>query len=342
MLASIYRWVTTFLLMFIAACSAVGPKPKAQLPAAHSLSSWTSVTVGVADLDAALELWVGEFGLEIEQRKAGPDRDLATLWSLQPSDITRQALLRTPGQSMGKLHLVEFAHPLPPVRRGAEVFDLVPKNLDIYVNDLPAHFESLKAAGYAFRNETYSEITTESGTTFREIHLLGHDDVNIVLLEVVGESHDYSPKGYSGVGPLIIIVGDAPSEKRFYREGFLLDKLSDNILDGPEIERMVGLPPGAALDVSIWGAADQPLGKVEVIDYQGVQSSNLYPKARAPALGVLHITYQTTDLVSLHQRLISMASKVVQHRAMNTIIGNGDVLTTHSPAGLRIDIFQRD
>lgn len=308
---------------------------------AHDLSSWTSVTVGVADMETALELWVNHFGLEVEQRRMGPDPDLAALWNLQPDDIQAQVLLRTPDQIMGKLHLVQFSRPQAPVRRGAEVFDLVPKNLDVYVEDLPKRFEMLKASGYQFRNDIYSEITAPSGTTFREIHLLGHDDVNIVLLEVVGDSHEYSARGFSGIGPLIIIVADAPREKRFYREGFGMEKLSDNILEGPEIERMVGLPPGAALDVSIWGAASQPLGKMEVIDYRGVESTNLYPKARAPALGILHITYQTDQLKTLEQKLMTLDYPANIRDPLQTLIGSGQVLTTYSPAGLRIDVFDK-
>jgi catechol 2,3-dioxygenase-like lactoylglutathione lyase family enzyme len=101
------------------------------------MSSWTSVTVGVADLDHALDFWVNSFGFEVQGRKEGQDLDLAQLWDIQPGDIARQALLKTPGETTGMMHLVEFNNPDPPVREGAQVFDLCPKNLDIYVNDLP-------------------------------------------------------------------------------------------------------------------------------------------------------------------------------------------------------------
>ena len=43
------------------------------------MTSWTSVTVGVASLDEALDLWVGTFGLEIMAMKEGEDAELSRL-----------------------------------------------------------------------------------------------------------------------------------------------------------------------------------------------------------------------------------------------------------------------
>ena len=40
----------------------------------------------------------------------------------------------------------------------------------------------LTEQGVVFRNEHYSEAVSPDGVHFREIHLAGHDDINIVLL----------------------------------------------------------------------------------------------------------------------------------------------------------------
>ena len=76
-----------------------------------------------------------------------------------------------------------------PVRRFAAVHRCsipLPKNLDIYVTDMPQRIDALKAAGRTFRNENFSEVTAPNGITFREIHMPGHDLINIVLLEILG------------------------------------------------------------------------------------------------------------------------------------------------------------
>ena len=170
------------------------------------MMSWTHVTVGVADLDNALPLWTEEFGFDIRTQRDGPDEGLAKLWGLGSGDaITRQAVVGTPGVAHGLVHLVQFANPGEPVRAGAEVFDLLPKNLDIHVKDLPANFARMKADGRPFRSDNYSEVTAAGGTTFREIHMRGHDETNIVFVEVIGEHLPYSPTGFAGVGPIITI-----------------------------------------------------------------------------------------------------------------------------------------
>ena len=305
------------------------------------MASWTHITVGVADVDEALGLWVDEFGFEVVAEHAGPDPGLAEFWGLgDGSAIVRQAVVATPGESRGQIHLVQFADPGVPVRHGAEVFDLLPKNLDIHAEDLPAKFEMLKAKGRTFRSDRYSEVTSPSGTTFREIHMKGHDETNIVLLEVLGESEHYSPKGFSGVGPVITIVPDAAAEQQFYVDALGLEVLSENLLKGPEIERMVGLPPGAGLDVRVLGHGDEHFGRIEIVDYQGVEGENRYPRAVPPALGTLHVRYELENLEPLTSRLEALGVDYRSHDSVETLLGSGSAIVFRSPAGFRIEAQQ--
>ncbi len=304
------------------------------------MSPWTAVTVGVADLDQALALWVDEFGLEVASARHGADSGFATLWDIEPGDIARQALLNTPGVDTGMLHLVEFAKSAPPVRDGAAVFDACPKNLDVYVDDLPTRLAMLRSRGHRFLNEHYTETTAPDGVSFREIHMPAHDCINVVLLEWSGAKVEFSPKGFAAVGLLITIVPNADDEKAFYRDVMGLDLLSDNILAGPDIEKMIGLPSGAALDVSIWGREDNRMGQMEIIEYQGVVGANLYPRARPKALGILHATFTVHDLAPLRQRLARQAIQATEHGIIETLYGSGKVVSFRSPAGLRIEVHE--
>jgi catechol 2,3-dioxygenase-like lactoylglutathione lyase family enzyme len=301
--------------------------------------SWSSVSVGVTDLDAALALWQDTFGMELVSTREGPDPDLARLWGLSANDFDRQALLRAPGQSVGQLHLVQYVDPGPVVREGAQVFDLCPKNLDIYVSDLPRRHQELLKAGHRFRTESYSEITAPNGIRFREIHMPSHDRINVVLLELLGEELPFSEQGFSAVGPLITIVDDAEKEKSFYNLIIGLDLLSQNILEGSEIEKMIGLPPGSALDVSIWGGSGSPLGQVEIIDYRGVEGTDLYPGAKPGARGILHISYPVKDLPALTRKLDTANIAWQDHGRVEALPVRGKAIHFHSPAGLRIEAW---
>lgn len=303
--------------------------------------SWSVTTVGVADLDAALSLWQGDFGLEPAARRRGPDADLAGLWGLRPDDISDQVLLRSPGVDVGMLHLVEFVDPDPPVREGALAYDLCLKNLDVYTDNLPARVAELRARGRQFATEDYGEVTAPNGISFREIHMPSHDRINVVLLQILGEVLPVSPKGFSGIGLLIAIVPDAEAEKRLFRDLMGLDLLSDNILKGPEIEKMVGLPKGAALNVSIWGRDGDDFGRMELIEYQGVQGNDLYPAARPKALGLLHVAYALDELQPLRERLDSAAIEYTDISNAKTLYSSGPMLTFLTPAGMRLYVYQR-
>lgn len=324
--------------------TAAQPAPAEATPQPDSsLGSFQHVTVGVADLDVALELWVNEFGFEIADRSAGPDPGLARLWSLQADDISRQAMVRTPGQNFGMVHFVEFVDPDPPVRAGAEVFDMVPKNLDISVRDLPARFAEMVAAGQVFRTETYKEASSSGGGRFREGQMRGHDETNIVLLESVGGGLPealYTPQGYAGITALITTVPDAPAERDFYVEALGLEVLSEGLLSGPEIEAMIGLPPGSGLNLKLVGGSES-FGRVEIIEYQGVEGTNRYPLAKPKALGTLHISFTTSDLDGIRQRLDAAEIPINEHGNVNTLFGSGEAISISSPAGFRIEIHER-
>jgi catechol 2,3-dioxygenase-like lactoylglutathione lyase family enzyme len=296
------------------------------------------VVIGVANLEHVLTLWVDVFGMELVARRDGSDAELARLWQLDDSDIRRQALVAAPGQRLGMLHFVEFQAPGPPVRRDASATDACPKNLDVYADDLPQKMRELVARGYRFRNSIHSEVTAPDGTLFREAHMHAHDDINVVLLEVPGWQVPYSERGFAAVGLLITIVPDTDREKRFYRDVLGLGKLGENLLEGPEIERMVGLPPGAAMDASIWGQKDNPMGQIEIIEYRGAGGNNLFPRARPKSLGILHVGFESADIGPLRGRLSNEAVDFVDHGPVSTLAVRGNTISFLSPAGLRIEV----
>lgn len=308
--------------------------------AVYGMNAFTSVVVGVADLEQALALWRGEFGLTVVARKEGDDPELTRLWKLEPGDIRRQALLATPGCRFGMVHFVEFHEPERPVRAGAASTDCCPKNLDVYADDLPGKVQQLVGRGRRFRNPDYSEVTAPSGVRFREAHMPAHDDINVVLLEVLGQDTPYSTQGYAAVGLLIAIVPDAGREKRFLREALGLDLLAENLLQGPEVEKMIGLPSGAALDASIWGQTDNPLGQIEIIEYRGAAGANLYPRARPKALGILHASFAARDLGAVRHQLGEQNIAIVEHGYVATLALQGDTISIQSPAGMRIELCE--
>ncbi|MEM7281443.1 MAG: hypothetical protein AAF438_07425 [Pseudomonadota bacterium] len=301
---------------------------------------WSHISVGVAKLDVAIKMWVDEFGFEIIARHSGPDEGMAALWRIEPDDFVDQVLVCSPGLSSGMIHFVEFSDPGEPVRLGAQVFDRCPKNLDIHVDDLPEKFDYFKKKGWRFRSDSYGEVTTDTGLTFREIHIPAHDEINVVLLQVIGEVQPFNTRGFAGIGPAISVVPDAALESKFYQDILNLDLTYENYLSGPEIEKMVGLPPGAALNIMILGDKDNEFGRVELVAYDGVEGEDLYPKAMPKSLGFLNMVFRVSDLDSVAERLLDHGLLCKQHPAATRLFGDGGAVSFFAPSGFQLFVYQ--
>ena len=302
------------------------------------LTAWSWVSIGTSDVAAACHFWVDMLGFECTDRAEGDDPGLRQHWQLTDRQIRRQAMLQSPGAAFGAIHLVEYDTAAATVRQDAAVFDLCPKNLDIYVDDLPLRMAELTARGVRFRNEQYSEAVSPDGVHFREIHLAGHDDINIVLLQIMGGDALPTSSGFYGVGPLVCIVNDPAAEKAFYRDVMGLALTHDNILAGPEIEQMIGLPAGCALEVSIWAQIGQSLGEVELVTYQGTQGTNRYPRAAPGARGVTHLNWWVEDMAAWKDHLVQLNVPFNRSRLSGRLMQSRESVLLHSPAGLSIEV----
>ena len=305
------------------------------------LGAWHWVSIGTADIAAALDFWVGLLGFECVARAEGDDLGLRDHWGVADCQIARQALVRSPGAGVGAMHLVEWDVVPETVRAGAQVFDLCPKNLDIYVDDLPKRMAELADRGVVFRNEHYSEAVSPDGVHFREIHLAGHDDINIVLLQVIGSDTRFPDSGFYGVGPLVCIVRNPEAEKHFIDTILGLSMTHDNILEGPEIEAMIGLPAGCALEVSIWAEAGQTLGEVELVTYQGTDGADRYLRALPGARGVTHLNWWLDEIEPFAAHLRGKGVPYELSKVGSSLFQSSSCLIFHSPAGLRLEVHER-
>ncbi len=296
------------------------------------------ITIGVADLDDALKLWSGRFGLDIIVRQTGPDTGLGILWDVPADRIADQALVGTPGAGAGWLHLVQFDRPDPPVRRGASTTDLGPKSLDVHCRDMPARYAELESDGYRFR-APISEYEV-GDLRAREAQMPAHDDTNVVLIEVFGWDIRLSDSGYGAVTSLVVIVPDTEVEGAFYAELFDLDELMHHRITGPAIEQAVGLPKGSALIMRLMGRETEMFGRMELIQYEGLTGTDRFPRAKAPALGTLHCRFQVDSVEAVIERAGRAGAAVRHYGSIQTIFGSSRAAAVNSPAGLRVEVFE--
>ncbi len=321
------------------------PRKYTEAPSLVADNGLAHLVVGVRYLDEALKLWVTTLGFELVARQKGPDSGLAKLWQMPADEIQDQAVVGTPGIRTGRLHLVQFAHPLPAVRDNAQPTDLLPKNIDIACKNLPVRYDELLKGGQKFRSKfvTYP-VKDHPGEPLQvnEVQMYGHDSTSIMLIEIMQVSYPFGGKGYAGMTNFVPIVEDAAEEEKFYADVFGFPALTSHLLQGEEIEKMVGLPKGAQLDIRILGVEENYFGRIEMVDYKGVNSVNKYPQAKPGALGVTHGTFFTTNIAEVKKRAEQHKVKMIDHGAIKTIFGTAPALTVFTPAGLRLDVFARN
>lgn len=307
-----------------------------------SMAGIAYITISVADMDVALDFWVDRMGFELSRRRSGSDELMAALWGIEAHDVIDQALLTSPGASAGRVHLMQFAHPGEAVRHEAAPTDIGPKNLDINCTDMHRHVADLKSAGYSFRSEV-GEYTLEELHT-REVQMPCHDDINMVFIEVLSEAEafqtDFSPRGFAGVTSFVVVVPDTLPESQFYQQLFSLDELLHHRVSGPEIEAVVGLPKGAALELRMLGKTIEPFGRMELVSYEGIQGVNRFNRTVPFATGVISCAFIVPLLAKTVAGLEALALPVADAGRFNTVLGEADVVRTTSPAGMKIDLLQ--
>ena len=302
------------------------------------ISSIAHIIVGVADLQPVRELWCGRFGLEVVAERTGSDPALEKLWQLPDGGIAGQLLLRSPGQQTGWLHFVQFSCPGAPVRANAATTALCPKNIDINCTAMHERVAELSAAGFEFRS-AISEYEID-GMTVREVQMPVHDDINVVLIEVPDWDMQMTGAGYAGVTSFVVTVSDTKTEGAFYASLFGHGQLLCHRITGPEIEAVVGLPPGAALNMRLCGDDDNLFGRIELVSYEGVTSDNLFPAARPPATGSLGARFQVADVGECCRRASTLGLQPTDHGVVELLTGPAHVVAMHTPAGFYVEVMQ--
>ncbi|GIW08810.1 MAG: hypothetical protein KatS3mg060_3615 [Dehalococcoidia bacterium] len=301
------------------------------------------IVVGARDFEAALRLYRDHLGLDLRRGpEAVPSGELA-LWGLSSSSFGATAVtLGSPTQEYGLIRLVSFGEQTgEPVRKDARPYDYSPKNLDFETRDLAQAYQTLSEVGYAFRSEPV--VYEHDGHLIKEVQMIGPDGVNVVLLETESGSRlPFSPRGFAGVTQWVLTLGDMDRGVRLFSEGLGIPMAMHNRLAGPDIERMIGLPPGAGLDISIL-AGDTPFGRIELVHYEGVHSEDYTARARPPAAGMLQVGFAVNDLEPAIGRLASFGATLLcppteltdpvgrQRRAASVV----------DSSGLLIELWQR-
>lgn len=238
--------------------------------------------IGCSDLRRSLAFFSGLLGLEGSGLRPDPPALPGCAAQLRAECRVGTAAASTGDDT--QLHLVEFVEPRGAVRRASGPFDRCPKTVNFLCRNLPDLYRTLEARGVRFTSQWVDY--EKAGVHYRDVHLPGPDAQNIGLLELVDGDYAVNDRGVGAIASVCFTQRD-PLEAETLASMLALPRVFDETLSGEAVETLVGLPPGGALVMRLYGG-DQPIGRFEFVSYRGATGENRYGLAQPPAVGLLH------------------------------------------------------
>ena len=278
--------------------------------------------IGVADMERSLGFYRDVIGLNVTEPRAWSGESLAAQWQ-SPLDMEAEAILATyPGSRVGRVMLVRFhADSRREVRAEGETRWIGLGNLNFYNNHIHETARRLSEAGYRFWSEPTTYEMNKAVGSPTEVVFEAPDSVPVNLVQLVrgtktqtGEmaafldSHGMTPTGFTQVVTSAHYVRDMDAAVRFHRRVLGMEPLIDAILDRPEQNNFLNLPPGARTHVVF--VKGHMFGKVALCAPLNYECVDLTGRAEAPNIGYLAMGFEVPDIDDAITRARSLGTEI--------------------------------
>lgn len=280
-------------------------------------------TVGVSDLERAVQLFAGAMQLRTES-EGRVNASTAAAWGLSLDETPRFLELSGAGYRFGRLRLIErpsdaicVRHDFGPTAIDGPL-DIGPKAIDFYVaNPIAPKIATVEALGYKARS---APKTHQIGYAIsEEVCVTGPDETPMLLM--VGHRHKPtslrpgSPEGpFSEIATISIISDDLDVSRKFYSEGLGLVAVNDAESDDENrdlINDLVDAPRGTRTHLLLFAEPGEPSGKILLIQFLRVQRKRLTGRMLPANRGFSMITLASPDLDGLAARLAKLGGRIM-------------------------------
>ena len=209
----------------------------------------------------------------------------------------RSVLLAAAGSPSGRLRLVQGDPPTPLPLDSKDLpalWDLGPRLFGLYSRSLQATVAAVEAAG-----GTAGPIVAYpyGAGEMREIVARGPEGIWWTIPEAPGSRQpspalDADPSRlHSELHSTVLVVEDHDAALRFFAEGGGMTVLFDGPMAGELFERLVGMPPGAALRLSFLVGRGRGPARLEIMSFTGVSGAD----RRASPWGIRRLVVAADD-----------------------------------------------
>jgi catechol 2,3-dioxygenase-like lactoylglutathione lyase family enzyme len=303
------------------------------------------VTLGVLDLDRSIAFYADAFGLEEISRTRVDQEALSAAWRIPAGIAGRFAILGMPGVESGMLRLVEWTPSGGQVwGKPTRVEDLGAHAVNFRAKDINAAWDLLGRCGAKERSKpTYWEVEQNIAAWGAQCH--DPDGTLLNLAQMSGEiERTLGPfpkdKESTEVQALAIRCADARRSEAFYR-GLGFEPLYDRVIE--HLWTHLGLPTGTKVhDLHLIMPGERPNGRIELVQYVGLQGKTVKARALPPARGPLMMTMNVTSLNGASERLKALGAKAIgTARYDSPPFGAVSAATFFGPSDEVIEVFER-
>ncbi|MCP5471234.1 MAG: hypothetical protein H7A18_04020 [Sinobacteraceae bacterium] len=261
------------------------------------ISEIAFATLGVRDLRTTTTFYRDVF--DYEQLASGAvDPELAALWQVPSGTTARYAVLGRRGAPRGRLRLLACEPPGEHAWGSYErYFDYGHYAINIRVPDIRSHWTRIIGGGAKPKSgpthwvveagmEAWDSLSWDpDGTLLDSYTVTGRPDV---FQDLQGHA--------SELETVAIHVGDADRAKRFY-VALGYSTFFDRRID--DLGAFFHLPDGVVLrDVNLYKPECSGIGRIEIVQYEGLLGNPVGPLARPPRRGILSISFECEHLES--------------------------------------------
>ena len=311
--------------------------------------AWQEAVVSVRDLDAVAAFFEQVAGYETIGGGT-VDSGMLAYYRLPAAASARYRLLRKPGTTAGYLRLLRFDNVRQqPIRIGARAWDTGGFfSLMTRGRNLGLLYDEALAMGWHAESEP---VQFDFGDIkLRNVVLKGPDGINIAVYERITPPLANWPAFDRLTQPFnaMQMVRDADAAYAFYKEvlGFEVFWRGDYLDPAPATNNF-GIPQNLVTEVPRRTAIMYPVpgetGRVEVMQFQGLDGRDVSSRAVPPNLGILSLRFPVGDL-DARQRAIKAGGVGAYYRPARLALppyGDVTMFGVRSPDGALIEFFEQ-
>lgn len=246
------------------------------------------VTLCTPDAERTVELYSEGLGFTVASQKRWPADPWRNLWGLTDGgDLLVTDLVKN-GAHGGGIRIVE-APELPVVDGGRRPDVCGPYAWDFYVRDMERTIDRVISLGWRFRSEPQRYQLFGQQFEVLECMLEGPQGLLHAFVEFIPDRHrcvlGSDPEAdVSEVIALVVVVPEVASPLGVMVDGLGADVAMDERFTGPEVERLLDLPPGSSFRMTLMRGPSRRSARFELLEclVGDEGTSGTYPHVIAP------------------------------------------------------------